>query len=296
MRPATYWNGEPAGDLDAPRLDPARAYLVTLAPAGRKAQRAALRKAARFFGAADFRLVNWHLLTAEHLTNLREHLASSCAPAYANRILVAVKRVLRECWRMGLLEASELERRCDVRAIPNRDEVPGRMLFREEQRRLFEAAARRGDRDHAIVAVLLGGGLRASELLHLVAADVSADGLDVRGKGGVRRLVPLPHFAASSLATWQAARGDQPGRLFPLSPKGLAWLLDAIGTAAGVARFTPHDCRRTWISTLLDRGADLAVVARMAGHASVRTTARYDRRPLAAAQRAAALLDDQVAP
>jgi site-specific recombinase XerD len=63
-----------------------------------------------------------------------------------------------------------------------------------------------------------------------------------------------------------------------MTDQAVLMLLRRRATQARVPAFTPHDLRRTFISDLLDAGADMVTVQRLAGHANVQTTARYDRR------------------
>jgi integrase/recombinase XerD len=106
---------------------------------------------------------------------------------------------------------------------------------------------------------------------------------------------------AAAVADWLEARGLAPGPLFlPISkdrrtleqgqhldPTTIRLLCQRRAARAGVAPFSPHDLRRPSISDLLDLCGDLGLVSRLAGHANPAVTARYDRRPMDAEQRAA---------
>ena len=89
---------------------------------------------------------------------------------------------------------------------------------------------------------------------------------------------------------WLICQGEEPGALFYPTRKGgrlearrmtdqaVLDILRQRGKEAQIPSFSPHDFRRTFISNLLNRGADIATVKKLAGHASPVTTARYDRR------------------
>lgn len=106
----------------------------------------------------------------------------------------------------------------------------------------------------------------------------------------------------AALTGWLRIRGEAPGPLFwPIDQAGrmiarrmttqsVLEILQRRARRARVQRFSPHDLRRTFISDLLDAGADITTVAGLAGHASVTTTARYDRRGEETKRRAAELL------
>ncbi|MBK8316124.1 MAG: tyrosine-type recombinase/integrase [Acidobacteria bacterium] len=115
---------------------------------------------------------------------------------------------------------------------------------------------------------------------------------------------PLPDSALPAIEIWISVRGEgSPGEplLFPVNKGGKIIrrrmtdqaVMKALRTRAlraGVASFSPHDLRRSFVSDLLDNGADLSLAQQLAGHASPKTTARYDRRPEVAKKRAANLL------
>ena len=122
------------------------------------------------------------------------------------------------------------------------------------------------------------------------------------GKGDDERRAPLVAPVVERIEAWIAVRGNGRGALFvPISrwgrlrrgrlgPSGIWRLVQKRARSAGIPRMTPHDCRRTAVTMMLDAGADLAVVQRLVGHRNIATTARYDRRGLAAERRAAEMV------
>jgi len=263
----------------------------------------------------------WHQLRYEHTQVVRAVLADRYAAATVNKMLSALRGVLRECWRLGLISADDYQRAADLATVKGSTLPRGRALAAGELRALLADCAadlgenrnprqgsRRfaaGRRDAAIVATLYAGGLRRAEAVALDLSDyaINTGQLTVRaGKGNKARLVYAQGGAAGYLADWLAVRGSSAGPLFcpvdkagrvalrRMTPQAILYLLRRRAERAGVAAFSPHDLRRTFISDLLDAGADIATVRGLAGHANIQTTARYDRRGEITKQRAAELL------
>jgi integrase len=268
--------------------------------------RAALTTCARLLGHADPHTCPWHQLTYVHTAALRAQLASSLAPATANKILAALRGVLLESRRLGLMGADACAAARDVAPVRGRRLPAGRALAAQELAAVLRTCAAdggpRGRRDAALIAVGYGAGLRRAELVALALADYDRGERTLRvrrGKGNAERVAYLGADWARLLDVWLAVRGRRAGPLFlattrtgRILARGLAAstvreICLARGDAAGVARFSPHDLRRTMIGDLLDDGEDLATVQATVGHANIATTARYDRRGERAKRRAA---------
>lgn len=291
--------------------NPAAVYLARLAAGSRRTMRQALDAIAGYAtdGRADALTMPWHQLRYIHTQAIRSHLLDTLAVSTANKHLSALRGVLKEAWRLELIDAADYQRAADVTNGRGSRLPAGRHVDLGEVSALVAACCAdpnpAGSRDAAMLAVSFGAGLRLSELTGLTMTNLNADTgeLTVRGKGNKERTAWLTGGALSTLNDWLTVRGPAPGALFcPIRKGGKIVIRPFTGQAvyarfnrraqdAGLSlRFSPHDGRRTWIGNLLDAGADISTVQQMAGHVSVSTTQRYDRRGELAKRSAAQLL------
>src|SRR5215210_1018398 len=132
--------------------NPVLAYLARLSPGSRRTMRASLETIARLasggeVGALDF---PWWMLRYQHAEAIRGKLAEGYAPATANKMLSAMKGVLKSSWRLGLMTADERDRASDVEPVRGTRLPPGRSIPRGELPAFaFRGLRRRGGRSEA---------------------------------------------------------------------------------------------------------------------------------------------------
>lgn len=138
----------------------------------------------------------------------------------------------------------------------------------------------------ALLELLYGSGLRATELMSLPVTSVPRDApfLHVTGKGGQQRLVPVSGRAKDALARWLPLRGEGGKHLFPSRGKSghltrirLYQMLKDLAVRAGLSpeKVSPHVLRHAFATHLLEGGADLRVLQTLLGHADISTTQIY---------------------
>ncbi len=253
--------------------------------------------------------LDWGVIRFQHVAAIRSQLQTKYKPATVNKALAALKGTLRAAWQTKQMTAEDYQLAVSVRGVRGETLTAGRGMTKSELSALLSACeddeTPAGARDAAIIAMMYScGGLRRAEVVSLDLADYDAESgrLKIRGKGNKERTAYVTGGAESALSDWLNLRGDNAGALFVAINKGgnlrggrltsqaIYNMLQKRGDEAGVKSFSPHDLRRSFISDLLDAGADITTVSKMAGHANVTTTSRYDRRPEDAKRKAASLL------
>ena len=167
--------------------------------------RASLENIARFVsgGEADAMTLAWHELRYQHTALIRATLAEAYKPATANKMISALRGVLKECFRLGYTTAEDYQRARDLPTVKGHSLPPGRSLSQGELRRLLEVCAEsskrnRGARDAAVVALLYGCGLRRSAAVALYLADYDAEAGEVRVRGAKGRKDRITYAAGGA--------------------------------------------------------------------------------------------------
>ena len=217
------------------------------------------------------------------------------APATINLRLAAVRRIAYEAADSGLLSpelAAGIRRVKGVRQLGVR---VGNWLTAEQGQRLLHASAPiglRGKRNYAMLTVLIGCGLRRSELLSLTLSFIQLREehwviADLSGKGGHIRTVPIPRWVKAAIDAWTTAARINTGRVFrAINKAGRVWgdgmtdkvLWEVVKDAAhraGIEHLAPHDLRRTCARLCHLAGGELDQIQFLLGHVSVQTTERY---------------------
>lgn len=226
----------------------------------------------------------------------RQHLETRrLAPATINVRLAAVRRIAYEAADSGLLSSELVSGIRRVKGVKSLGVRVGNWLSLEQARALLCSDVPDtlvGRRDKALVALLLGCGLRRSEVVALEYDDIqSREGhwviLDLMGKGRHVRTVPMPAWVKAAVDQWTAAASITSGHLLrPLRKSGavmarrltqnVVWcVVKKMASRSGIAALAPHDLRRTCARLCHAAGGELEQIQFLLGHASVQTTERY---------------------
>ncbi|CAI1754102.1 Tyrosine recombinase XerC [Serratia marcescens] len=275
------------------------AYIGGLAPSGRRGITSLLNRSAsilkRGTGANNY---PWEQLNYAAVAKVRAALLDDgYAVSSVNMALSALRGVAQTAFNLNCMDAETLARIRSVKRVSGDIQRKGRALDKQEIRALIKAAKQhpqhvRRCRDTAIVLTLCGTGLRAGELVKLERRDYDNGILTVRqGKGRKYREIHVANTVEKAIRAWLKVSADKADSVLfsriqrnskvasqPLTTTGLTGILEQLQQTSGIARFTPHDMRRTFITRLLEQGVDINTVRQLAGHSDISTTTRYDCR------------------
>lgn len=226
----------------------------------------------------------------------RAHLLSlGLAASTINVRMSAIRRLAAEAADNGLMDPNLASGVGRVKGIKREGVRTGNWLTVQQAEKLINApniATLKGKRDRALLAVLIGCGLRREEtamlsLEHIQQRDARWVIVDMKGKGGRVRTVPMPSWTKVAIDEWTTAAGFATGRLFRPVNKGgniagdtmtaqsIFETVKAYAAQIGVKETAPHDLRRTFAKLAHKGRAALEQIQLSLGHQSIQTTERY---------------------
>ena len=219
----------------------------------------------------------------------------SLSAASINLHLAALRKLAAEAAANSLIDPGTAAAIASVSGARRSGTRSGNWLTLEQTRRLLaepDPETTKGLRDRVLLGFLVGCGLRRGELAGLELGDVSQrEGrwaiVDLVGKHGRVRTVPMPSWVFAALDEWAAAAGISSGPVLrPVSKGGLVGdgpissqaVFESVirhARLAGLGKVTPHDLRRTFAKLAHQGRAPLEQIQISLGHASIQTTERY---------------------
>jgi site-specific recombinase XerD len=209
--------------------------------------------------------------------------------------LSAVRKLITEAKRAGVVSAEEAAQMTDVPNIRQQGTRLGNWLTKDQAKELLavpDRSSMKGKRDYAMLALLVGCALRRNELatLHVETIQLREGRwvlVDLCGKGRRIRTVAVPMWVKQGINAWMTAAGVEDGRLLRRvtkagKPKGeglsdwAVWsVVEQAAKEIGIERFGAHDLRRTCAKLCRKAGGDLEQIKFLLGHSSIQTTERY---------------------
>jgi site-specific recombinase XerD len=222
-------------------------------------------------------------------------LAGGVSAVAINIRLSAVRKLAVEAADNGLIPAEVAAAIGRVKGVKQEGVRTGQWLNLEQAERLISAphvASMKGKRDRALLAVLVGCGLRRKETAALAVHHIQLREarwviVDLVGKGGRIRTVPMPSWTKTAIDAWTGAAGITDGLVFravnrggrvtgeSMTPQSIFEAIRHYGAMIGVPNLAPHDLRRTFAKLAHKGHAALEQIQLSLGHASVTTTERY---------------------
>src|SRR5580700_1931715 len=219
------------------------------------------------------------------------HLAANTI----NQQLAAVRRLAHEAADSGLLSPELAAGISRVKGVKQLGFRSGNWLSAEQSSQVLKHArggSMRAKRDYAMLAMLFGCGFRRSELVGLELDEIQMRQghwavVDLIGKGGHIRTVPIPQWVKAALDQWVVAARVTEGRIFrAVARAGKVWgkgisqnvvwyVVKGCCERTGLEHIAQHDLRRTCAKLCHSSGGELEQIQFLLGHASVQTTERY---------------------
>lgn len=271
---------------------------------------------AKFMGASSAEVFDWSQLTYMSMLAYRKYLQnrSQVDPGKKdlkigsiNTIMTALKGIAETCETMNVISVEQAKAIRKIKQLRYYRIPAGRALSHTESKELLQepdANDMKGVRDKAIIGLMLGCGLRREEVGNLLFEniDFGRNSIKLIGKGNKQRSVFFTAPVRLLLLNWIQYRGKEDGYLFgkisrgkrvlrndtPLHPNSIHNIIKEYwakasddlseGENSKPEKISPHDLRRTFATRLFANGTDIVLVQHLMGHASVTTTAQYDRR------------------